>query len=117
MKKLLLLLTVLYSFSAVAQKPKKVIKKLGSDPIFYIDSVNVDKSELQNYKPTDIAAVSVYRDSDAIKLAGPEGKDGVVYIETKYSLKKRIGLSFLQNRKNTRRLFRTPKQIRPYNIF
>ncbi len=94
MKKLLLLLTVLYSFSAGAQKPKKVIKKLGSDPIFYIDSVNVDKSELQSYRPTDIAAVSVYRDSDAIKLAGPEGKDGVVYIETKIFAKKKYWAFF-----------------------
>lgn len=94
MNRLLLLLTVLYSFTAAAQKPKKVIKKLGSDPIFYIDSVNVDKGDLQKYQPTDIAAVSVYRDSDAIKLAGPEGKDGVVYIETKTFAKKRYWTYF-----------------------
>lgn len=78
----ILTLSVL-TLSVFGQKPKKVIKKLGNDPVFFIDSINVDKSEMMKYQPEDIAQVSVYKDSNAIKLVGPEGKDGVVYIETK----------------------------------
>jgi len=58
-------------------------KKLFDDPVFFIDSVNVTRIELQNYQPTDIAAVTVYKDKNAIELVGPQGKDGAVYIETK----------------------------------
>jgi len=77
------------TLAVFGQKPKKVIKKLGNDPVFFIDSVNVDKSEMMKYKPEEIAQVSVYKDSNAIKLVGPEGKDGAVYIETKAFAKKR----------------------------
>lgn len=58
-------------------------KKLFDDPVFFIDSVNVTRIELQNYQPTDIAVVTVYKDTNAIKLVGPQGKDGAIYIETK----------------------------------
>jgi hypothetical protein len=94
MKRLLFLVTVLYSLTASGQKPKKVIKKLGADPIFYIDSVNVDKGDLKNSNPADIAAVTVYKDSEAIRIAGPDGKDGAVYIETKVFARKRYWAFF-----------------------
>lgn len=71
------------TLTAFSQKPKKVIKKLGNDPVFFIDSVNVDKSEMMKYQPEEIAQVSAYKNASAISLVGPEGKDGVVYIETK----------------------------------
>ena len=81
--KCIIFLTISFiSFSTFAQRPKKVIKKLGADPVFFIDSVSVDKAELKNYQPTEIATVSVYKDSSATNLIGPDGKDGVVYITT-----------------------------------
>jgi hypothetical protein len=58
-------------------------KKLFDDPVFFIDSLNVTRVDLQNYQPTDIAVVTVYKDTNAIKLVGPQGRDGAVYIETK----------------------------------
>lgn len=58
-------------------------KKLFDDPVFFIDSINVTRIELQKYEPTEIALVTVYKDTNAIKLVGPQGKDGAVYIETK----------------------------------
>jgi hypothetical protein len=57
--------------------------QLLSDPVFFLDSINVTRLELQKYKPTDFATVTVYKDSNAIKLVGPQGKYGAVYIETK----------------------------------
>jgi hypothetical protein len=85
----LLIILTLSTFSAFGQKPRKAIKKLGSDPVFFVDSANIDKSDLHNYQPTDIATVSIYHDSDAIRLVGPDGKDGAVYIETKTFARKR----------------------------
>ena len=83
MKYILVGLTFFFAVTTFGQKPKKAIKKLGNDPVFFIDSVNVDNSELQKYNPQDIASVSVFKDSTAIKLIGMDGKDGVVYVETK----------------------------------
>ena len=54
-----------------------------NDPVFLIDSVKVTRVELQNIQPTDISVITVYKDTNAIKLLGPQGKDGAVYIETK----------------------------------
>lgn len=62
---------------------KERFKQLFNDPVFFIDSVNVTRIEIQEYQPTDFAAVTVYKDTNAIKLIGEQGKYGAVYIETK----------------------------------
>lgn len=62
---------------------KERYKQLFNDPVFFIDSVNVTRIEMQEYQPTDIAIVTVYKDTNAIKLVGEQGKFGVVYVETK----------------------------------
>ena len=66
-----------------------MIKKIGNDPVYFIDSVNVEQSEMMNYDPSEISIVNVYKDKDALELMGDEGKDGVIYIETKNFVKKR----------------------------
>lgn len=53
------------------------------EPVFFIDSIRVNGRVLQNYDPTEIASITVFRDSSAIKLMGPEAKHGLFYIETK----------------------------------
>ena len=66
----------LYLFIAlisIGQSPKKTIKKLGNDPIFFIDSVNVDNSELQKYDPTEISHVTVYKDKEATYMFVEDG--------------------------------------------
>ena len=62
---------------------KERYKQLFNDPVFFIDSVNVTRIEMQEYQPTDIAVVTVYKDTNAIKLVGEQGKFGAVYVETK----------------------------------
>ena len=62
---------------------KERYKQLFNDPVFFIDSVNVTRIEMQEYQPTDIAFVTVYKDTNAIKLVGEQGKFGAVYVETK----------------------------------
>lgn len=73
-----------------AQTPKEETSKLGNNPIFFIDSVKVNGNELQNYDPQEIASVTIYRDEDALNLFPEDGKDGVVYIQTKKFSKKRF---------------------------
>ena len=83
MRKLFFFICSVLTLSVFAQSPKKAIKKLGNDPVFFLDSVNVDKDELGNYNSQDIAKVSVFKGKEAIALVGPDGKDGAVFIETK----------------------------------
>ena len=82
MKNLVFILLTFISICSYGQSPKRVVKKLGSNPVFFIDSVNVLQSDLQKYNPEQIAAVTVFKDKEAINILGEEGKDGVVYIET-----------------------------------
>ena len=62
---------------------KERYKQLFNDPVFFIDSVNVTRIEMQEYQPTDIAVVTVYKDTNAIKLVGEQGEFGAIYVETK----------------------------------
>ena len=62
---------------------KERYEQLLNDPVFFIDSINVTRLELSQYQPTEIAVVTVYKDTNAIKLVGSQGKFGAVYVETK----------------------------------
>lgn len=53
------------------------------EPMFFLDSIRVNKGVLKNYQPSEIAFITVYEDSNAIKLGGSEAKNGLVYIITK----------------------------------
>jgi hypothetical protein len=63
--------------------PPLKYKQFLSDPIYFIDSVNVTRIELRNLNSNDVAEVVVYKDANAIKLVGDQGRFGAVYIETK----------------------------------
>ena len=54
-----------------------------NEPVFFLDSVRVRSDILYTYDPNDLAAISVFKDSTAIKILGNEGKNGVIYITTK----------------------------------
>lgn len=76
---------VLFSLlSAVmfSQSPEKAVKKLGKNPVFFIDSVRVDRNEFRNFDNNETSLVSIYNDFEAISLFGDDGKDGIVYVET-----------------------------------
>jgi len=82
-----------YSIFERANQQKRELK----EPIFFIDSVEVTTKELEKYQPTDIATVTVYKDSNAVKRVGPKARNGLVYIETKKFAKKRYW-NFLQGK-------------------
>ncbi|MES1216224.1 MAG: hypothetical protein ABUT20_11980 [Bacteroidota bacterium] len=60
-----------------------MIRKLGANPVLYLDSINIDNEQLAAIKPTDVAALSTYNGKEATDILGDDGKDGIVYIFTK----------------------------------
>jgi len=75
------------------------------EPMYFIDSIRTNKKFLEEaYQPSDIALVTVYKNSNAIKVAGPDAKNGVIYIFTKsfarqhyWAYFKSKSLDYLQN--------------------
>jgi hypothetical protein len=65
------------------EKQNNRYQQVGNDPIFFVDSVNVTRFDLQKYQKADIAIRSVYKDAEAIRLVGPQGQFGAVYYTTK----------------------------------
>jgi hypothetical protein len=54
------------------------------EPMYFVDSIRTNKAFLEEaYKPSDIAFVSVYKDINALKIAGQEARNGAIYITTK----------------------------------
>jgi hypothetical protein len=54
------------------------------EPVYFIDSIRTNLAFLEEaYKPSDFAFVTVYKDSNAIKIGGKEAKNGVIYVITK----------------------------------
>jgi hypothetical protein len=89
MKKSLFALIILSFFlitNSYAQG-KSELPPLGPNPVYFIDSVRVQN--LSNLNPQDLAMVTVYTDKDATDIVGDEGKDGLVYMETKIFAKRR----------------------------
>ncbi len=74
---------LLVSCYHIFENEKTEFVQLFNDPVFFIDSVNVTRIELQKYQPDEIAFVNVYKDGNAIKLLGEQGKLGAVYFVTK----------------------------------
>ncbi|QHS63470.1 hypothetical protein [Chitinophaga agri] len=73
----------------VFDQPDKKQPKLAGDPLIFIDSVIVTREQMQAYQPTDIAAVTIYKNAEGAELLGPQGGNGVVFIETKPFARKR----------------------------
>lgn len=72
------------NLNASAQKsPEKAAKKLGTNPMFFIDSIRVQKSDLANQDSEQVTLVIMFYDKEAIEKFGPEAQDGVVFVETK----------------------------------
>lgn len=67
----------------IFNKPVDIFSESADEPLLFLDSINVNEGVLSLYDPNEIAAVTVYKDSNAIRIAGDKGKNGVIYITTK----------------------------------
>jgi hypothetical protein len=74
---------LLISCYSLSHKPIDLFKEPANEPLFYLDSIQVNRGVLNLYEPTEIAAVTVYKDTSALKIAGEKGRNGVIYITTK----------------------------------
>lgn len=54
-----------------------------NDPLFFLDSIQVNRGVLQQYQPSEIAFVNVYKGENAIKVAGKDARMGAIFIITK----------------------------------
>jgi hypothetical protein len=68
---------------SLSHKPVDLINEPGNEPIYFLDSIQVNRGVVSLCEPTEIAAVIVYKDTGAIRIAGAKGKNGVIYIATK----------------------------------
>lgn len=82
MKLCLTSLLTIITIAAFSQSPKRALKKLGANPVYFMDNINVDKSDLMKYDPNEISLVTVLKSKEAMEILGDDGKDGAVYIET-----------------------------------
>ena len=88
---------------------KEPFKQLLNDPVFFLDSVNITRFELQVFQPNDIAVVTVYKDTNAIKLIGNQGKYGAIYIETKKFARNKYWNYFKSKSPDYNKLVPTPQ--------
>jgi hypothetical protein len=58
------------------------IIEIDDEPIFFIDSIRVNKVVLLNFEQSEISNFTIFKGPDAIKRI-PEAKYGLVYLETK----------------------------------
>lgn len=67
----------------MAQQIQKPVRKALRTPVIFVDSVSIDYQEVAGIKKDDIALIDVYKDSSAVRLLGPDGRDGVIFLMTK----------------------------------
>ena len=85
------------------------MKKMGQNPIRFLDSVETHMTDLQTFNPFDISNISIVKPKKAKKLLGDKGVDGAIYVTTKRAAKV-IYWNFLCSKSDQyRRLFNSPQ--------
>lgn len=59
----------------------------GTSPLYVIDNIMIDDTDISTVNPNDIASIEVLKDASATALYGARGANGVVVITTKRGLK------------------------------
>ncbi|MFZ4930379.1 hypothetical protein [Chryseobacterium sp. Mn2064] len=73
-----------------AQSSQYGLDKLGKDPVTFIDSVKVSRSEVLSFDSKRVTLMTVYDPTEAKSLIGEDGKDGAIYVETRDFGRKRF---------------------------
>ncbi len=66
------------------------------NPLFVLDGVPIKYSMFAKINPKKIISINVLKDAKAVAIYGPDGVNGVILIETKYSKKERKKLFAVQ---------------------
>ena len=91
------------------QLPKKAMKKMGQNPIVFLDSVETEMSVLQTFNPFDISNISIVKPKKAKKLLGDKGVEGAIYVTTVKSAKIIYWNYFRTKSEEYRQLLNTPQ--------
>lgn len=94
------------SFSSYGQN-KDEETPLGENPIYFIDSVRV--ARIDNLNPNDLASVTVYKNKEATDIIGEDGKDGLIYMETKTFARRRYWRYFMSKSPEYAKIVPTPE--------
>jgi len=70
-------------FDSIAEKSNIHEQEQAQEPAFFVDYVKLTRTEIQQIQPDEIAKLIIYKDTEAIKLIGEQGKYGAVFVETK----------------------------------
>jgi len=73
---------VILTVTSYGQLPKKSMKKMGPNPIVFLDSVESEMNYLQSVKPLDISNICIVKPKKAKLLLGEKGVDGAIYVTT-----------------------------------
>lgn len=103
------IITVLLTLTSFGQSTKKVMKKMGRDPVIFIDSIEVEMSILWALNPVDISNISIVKPKKAKKLFGNRGIDGAVYVTTKKAAKVAYWNFFREKSENYKKLIEVPE--------
>jgi hypothetical protein len=95
--------------ASFGQLPKKAMKKMGQNPIVFLDSVESEMNFLQTLNPFDISNIILVKPKKAKKLLGDKGVDGAIYVMT-VKAAKTIYWNYLSSKSDEyRRLFNSPQ--------
>jgi hypothetical protein len=57
------------------------------NPLYVLDGVALESFSFDSLKATDIKAITIRKDDEAKKMFGEKGKNGVIFISTKWQEK------------------------------
>jgi len=98
---------VMSCYSLQKDKPMLVTEDESNDPVFFLDSIRVNRGVLQNYQPEEIAVVTVYRGADATKRV-KSTTNGLIYIETKTSAREKYWRYFSSKSAGYAKIVKSP---------
>lgn len=79
---LFFIILLFFTETSIGQISKKVMKKMGLNPVIFLDSIETEMNVLQTLNPLDISNIDIVRPKRAKNLLGYKGIDGVIYITT-----------------------------------
>ncbi|MBC6492398.1 hypothetical protein ACFSQD_19505 [Flavihumibacter stibioxidans] len=100
---------VLLTETSFGQLPKNTMKKMGQNPIVFLDSVECEISYLLTINPFDISNISIVKPKKAKTLLSDKGVDGAIYVTT-VKAAKTIYWKYLSSKSDEyRRIFTSPQ--------
>ncbi|MGH1519854.1 hypothetical protein [Chryseobacterium sp. JK1] len=85
-----LFFTFFYFSMSFGQASEDPLDKLGKNPVTFIDSVKASRTEVLALDSKFVTLMTIYDPSEAKDLIGEDGKDGVIYAETRNFARKRF---------------------------